>query len=196
MNGKPRLYNWIRPAFPELLTPEWIAPLEGETLVGYAGRVAKMLRPIGPLTLGGTSFGGMVAREVAGALGLESCVLISTVRDPSELTPPPTNRHAHNDFEAWAISAIRGWELSPEAARVRTYQLHGDRDQTFPIERVRPDLVIAGGGHVLPATHPDEVIAFLRLAQREAGKDEEEDGSACHDEQPRRADALEVEQES
>ena len=173
MNGKPRLYDWIRPAFPELLTPEWITPLEGETLVGYAQRVAEMLRPIGPLTLGGTSFGGMVAREVAGALGLEFCVLISTVRDPSELPKRTEVPRARNDFEAWAISAIRGWELSSEAARVQTFQLHGDRDQTFPIERVRPDVVIEGGGHVLPATHPEATIAFLRLAQRQAGEDDE-----------------------
>ncbi len=165
MNGKPKLYDWIRPAFPELLTPEWIAPLADEPLAGYARRVAETLRPIGPLTLGGTSFGGMVAREVAGALGLEFCVLISTVRDPTELPPPHTNRRARNDFEAWAIAAIRGWELSPEAARVRTFQLHGDRDQTFPIAYVKPDVVIVGGGHVLPATHPEAVIAFLRLAQ-------------------------------
>ena len=165
MNGKPKLYDWIRPALPELITPEWITPLVEESLVGYARRVAETLRPIGALTLGGTSFGGMVAREVAGALGLDFCVLISTVREPTELPPPHTNRHARNDFEAWAISAIRGWELSPEAARVRTLQLHGDRDQTFPIERVRPDVIVEGGGHVLPATHPSEVIAFLRLAQ-------------------------------
>lgn len=161
MNGKPRLYDWIRPAFPELVTPEWIAPLAEEPLVGYARRVAETLRPLRPLTLGGTSFGGMVAREVAGALGLEFCVLISTVRDPSELPPPSGVRSARNDFEAWASLAIRGWELSPEAARVRTFHLHGDRDQTFPIERVQPDVVIVGGGHVLPATHPDEVSAFL-----------------------------------
>ena len=165
MNGKPRLYDWIRPAFPELLTPEWITPLEGETLVGYAGRMAETLRPLGSLTLGGTSFGGMIAHEAAGALGLEFCVLISTVRDPSELPKRTEVPHARNDFEAWAIQAIRGWELSPEAARVRTFQLHGDRDQTFPIERAQPDVVIVGGGHVLPATHPEAVIAFLRLAQ-------------------------------
>jgi hypothetical protein len=181
MNGKTRLYDWIRPAFQELITPEWIVPLEGETLVDYARRVAETLRPIGPLTLGGTSFGGMIAHEAAGALGLESCVLISTVRDPSELPRRTETPRARNDFEAWAIQAIRGWELSPEAARVRTFHLHGDRDQTFPIERVRPDVVIAGGGHVLPATHPDEVIAFLRLAQREAGEDDKENGSPGHD---------------
>ena len=188
MNGRTSLYDKIRPAFDDLLTPEWIEPERNEPLKEYASRVADSLRPLGPIALGGTSFGGIVAREVAGVLGLTACALISTVREPSELPPrwlsfrpfaqngedaliefapqemvarwkrlaPPEAR-----FLRWAACAVSQWQLSDAAWAVETTHLHGDRDDVFPIDHVRPDEIVIGGGHVLPMTHPERVIAFL-----------------------------------
>lgn len=87
MNGRTSLYDSLRPHFSDLLTPEWIEPEHNEPLTSYAARLAEQLKPELPFTLGGTSFGGIVAREVAGELGLDSCLLISTVRTPQELPP-------------------------------------------------------------------------------------------------------------
>lgn len=179
MNGKTSLYARLRPRFPELLTPEWIEPLVNEPLVHYAARLAEVLRPqlTEPCVLGGTSFGGMVAQELAPVLGLESCLLISTVRSPAEL---PQNWHAlrplalageeaflgqprfKNRFLCWAAWAVLTWEQSPAAARLTTWHLHGDRDTTFPLAQVHPDEIVVGGGHVLPMTHTDAVEAFIR----------------------------------
>ena len=43
------------------------------------------------------------------------------------------------------------------------YHIHGGRDRTLPVGNCRPDVVVPGGGHLLPFTHPEEVNAFLRL---------------------------------
>ncbi|MGC4046419.1 MAG: alpha/beta hydrolase [Armatimonas sp.] len=162
----------------------------------YARRVAEQLRSELPFTIGGASFGGMVAHEVAGLLGLETCLLLSTVRGPEELPPlwdllrpyaergedaiieasinppagsPPSEvarwrplgRPAAR-FQRWSATAILTWQPSLTTQNVRTYHLHGDKDDVFPIELVHPDEVVEGGGHVLPVTHPERVTAFLK----------------------------------
>ena len=182
-NGKTSLYARLRPRFPELVTPEWIEPLVDEPLANYAQRMAETLHPqlSEGCVLGGTSFGGMVAHEMAPALGLNSCLLISTVRGPSELPANLQALRAHtqageagfegvpllkNRFARWTAWAILTWELSPAAQSVQTWHLHGDLDSTFPIGNVHPDEIVPGGGHVLPMTHPDAVEGFLRRAHR------------------------------
>lgn len=178
MNGKTSLYARVWPHFPELITPEWIEPEINEPLVDYAWRFAETLHPqiTEPCTLGGTSFGGMVAHELAVALGLSSCLLISTVRTPAEL-PPDWQELRHlaaageealwgqprfkTRFLCWAAWATLTWELSAGAMAVETRLLHGDLDRTFPLECVQPDQIVVGGGHVLPMTHPEAVVAFI-----------------------------------
>ncbi len=54
-----------RKRFPSLIVPEWPKPDRGETLSQYAERFAASLVPEGPCVLGGLSFGGMLAQEMA-----------------------------------------------------------------------------------------------------------------------------------
>lgn len=48
-----------------------------------------------------------------------------------------------------------------EIDRIPLFQIHGDRDRTFPIRYTRADTVVCGGGHALPITHANEVAARL-----------------------------------
>jgi len=64
-------------------------------------------------------------------------------------------------FSRWATRATVNWQPSPDVARVRIHQLHGDRDKIFPVRRTSPDRVIEGAGHVLTATHPADTAEFL-----------------------------------
>lgn len=64
-------------------------------------------------------------------------------------------------WHRWATAAVLRWRASPELNSVPTVQIHGDRDTTFPIRHVDADVVVAGGGHVLPLTHPDRIADIL-----------------------------------
>jgi pimeloyl-ACP methyl ester carboxylesterase len=64
---------------------DFIQPNPRETLVSYASRMASQL-PSNSF-IGGVSFGGIVALEVARILRPRGCILISSIRHPSELPP-------------------------------------------------------------------------------------------------------------
>lgn len=85
MGADGRLFEPQRRVFPGLTVPPWIEPLPCERLDSYARRMASHIDPAGLVLIGGVSFGGMVALEMAHYLGLEDCVLISSVRSPAEM---------------------------------------------------------------------------------------------------------------
>lgn len=72
-------------AIPGLVAPDWLKPERDETLTDYCRRWAEDLRPLQPRFLGGASFGGIVALEVAQYLKPEAVFLIGSVRSPAEL---------------------------------------------------------------------------------------------------------------
>ncbi|KKK57660.1 hypothetical protein LCGC14_3052250, partial [marine sediment metagenome] len=67
-------------AFADCLVPPWIPPQRGESLAGYAIRMAATVEPRSPMVLGGSSFGGMVAYEMANHLKPKALVLIGSCR--------------------------------------------------------------------------------------------------------------------
>ena len=84
-----RLFEPQRRAFPQLIVPPWIPPRRKESLPGYAARMAKTVAPSrnAPLLLGGVSFGGMLAYEMARHLKPEAVVLIASCRTRRGLRP-------------------------------------------------------------------------------------------------------------
>ena len=85
VGGDARMFGPQRSAFPELIVPDWIEPLRNEPLADYAARFAKVVDPGGPCFLGGVSFGGVVALEVASHLTTRECYLFGSIRDPREI---------------------------------------------------------------------------------------------------------------
>jgi pimeloyl-ACP methyl ester carboxylesterase len=75
-----RLLEPQRAAFPDLVVPPWILPKRHELLADYAARMAATIPPVRPMVLGGVSFGGMVAYEMARHLKPDAVVLVSTCR--------------------------------------------------------------------------------------------------------------------
>src|ERR1700722_13749272 len=65
MAADDRLFRHLRPSLPGLVTPAWIEPRRREPLPAYAGRLARCIDPGVPCFVGGASFGGMVALEMA-----------------------------------------------------------------------------------------------------------------------------------
>jgi pimeloyl-ACP methyl ester carboxylesterase len=84
-----RLLDPQREAFPQLVVPPWIAPRKNEALPDYAARLAETIVPSHdvPLVLGGVSFGGMLACEMARHLKPQAVVLIASCRTPDALRP-------------------------------------------------------------------------------------------------------------
>ena len=65
--------------------PKWIPPQPDDSIASYARRVAADLNITGPCFVGGASFGGFVAIELARHVDARACVLIGSVRSPAEL---------------------------------------------------------------------------------------------------------------
>jgi pimeloyl-ACP methyl ester carboxylesterase len=86
MAADERLFEPQRARFPSLRVQPWIDPLPGESIRGYAARLARHADSGVPCIIGGASFGGIVALEMAAHLPAVACVLIGSVRSPVELS--------------------------------------------------------------------------------------------------------------
>lgn len=82
-----RMFEPQREAFPDLYVPAWITPQPNESLAHYAARLAERIDSAGPMVLGGTSLGGMIAWEMAQQLGPAALVLIGSSRSPEAVLP-------------------------------------------------------------------------------------------------------------
>lgn len=85
MAADERLFAPQIAAFPNLRVQPWIPPLRGESLRAYAARLAPVVDPGRPCLVGGASFGGVVALELATHLPALACVLIGSIRSPAGL---------------------------------------------------------------------------------------------------------------
>ena len=85
MGADERVFAPQLAAFPNLRVPKWIEPITGESLARYAARFARHINPGAPCVVGGASFGGFVAVEMAKHLNAKGCILIGSVRSPADL---------------------------------------------------------------------------------------------------------------
>jgi len=93
MGADGRIFRAQRAVFPQLFVPTWLDPIRNETLVAYARRFAKAIDPRRPCFVGGASFGGVVALEMAAHLNTLGVFLIGSARSPSAM--------------AWPVRAVR-----------------------------------------------------------------------------------------
>ena len=89
LGADARLFEPQRAAFPQLVVPPWIPPLNRESLPDYAARLSQtiVVSHDKPLILGGVSFGGMMAYEVARHLKPDAVVQIASCRTRHGLRP-------------------------------------------------------------------------------------------------------------
>src|SRR5687767_15566975 len=87
LGADERLFAPQREAFPNLIVPKWITPTPNESIQSYAGRLAQHVDPRRPCYVGGMSFGGFLAMEMAKHLQTTAIFLIATLRGPEELPP-------------------------------------------------------------------------------------------------------------
>ena len=85
MAADERLFADQQAVFPNLRVLPWIEPQPGETLRCYAERISRQIDPSQPCLIGGASFGGIVALEMAQHIPAVACILIGSLRSPDEL---------------------------------------------------------------------------------------------------------------
>jgi pimeloyl-ACP methyl ester carboxylesterase len=169
-----------RAAFPNLIAPSWIDPLPQESLRHYADRFAESLDPGRPCIVGGVSFGGIVALEMASRLRASACVLISSVRSPAEypllyriLRLTAVSSPSHLGWFAGCVAELSAPSLPPATTR-RLQRLSSPRSaflrwatwaalrwQPSPAARKVPVLQIHGDAdRTFPIRHvrPDIVV--------------------------------------
>ena len=112
VGGDTRQFAPQRAEFPDLVVPPWIAPTRHETLDSYAVRFAQQLALHGPVVLGGSSFGGMVAYEMARHIHPKAVVLIGSCRSRRAILP---SLHVVRPIARWIPSRIfdLGKPISP-----------------------------------------------------------------------------------
>ncbi|MCG8510062.1 MAG: alpha/beta hydrolase [Rhodospirillales bacterium] len=81
------LFGPQRRMFPHLEVPPWLPHHEGETLAEYAKRMSTTLDVAEPFCIGGASFGGMVAQELARHLNPAAVFLIASGRSGDCVAP-------------------------------------------------------------------------------------------------------------
>jgi pimeloyl-ACP methyl ester carboxylesterase len=183
--------------------PDWLRADENESLRDYGHRLAKTIDPTPPLYLGGVSFGGMVALEVAAAMYPAPCgvFLIAACRSGRAVSPlvkltcglaqhlpdaairtallasplllRMTGRADRRQRKLllgladratpwlmrWGSRELLNWTAPPAVCPI--YQIHGQDDLMIPLQNVRPDAIVPGGGHVINVTHAHAVNEFL-----------------------------------
>lgn len=84
LGADARMFSSMRAGLPQMITPPWIEPIRGESIADYARRFAPIINPGRPCFIGGASFGGVLAQEVAALLpDVRACFVIGSARTPS-----------------------------------------------------------------------------------------------------------------
>jgi pimeloyl-ACP methyl ester carboxylesterase len=82
-----RLFDPQRAVLPRLEVPTWLPNREEETLAEYGRRMAATIDTTEPFYLGGASFGGMVAQEMARHVRPRGVLLIASCRRGEAIAP-------------------------------------------------------------------------------------------------------------
>jgi pimeloyl-ACP methyl ester carboxylesterase len=68
LGADARMFAAVVERLPHVTTPAWIEPIPGESVAEYARRFAPVIDPGRSFYLGGASFGGVIAQELAAIL--------------------------------------------------------------------------------------------------------------------------------
>ncbi len=127
MGGDSRLTRPIEIPELEIVTPEHLEPRANETLPAYAARVADLTGAKPSDILGGTSFGGMLAAEIARQRGAAGVVLLGSCLNTSGLPRSYRIFEKLGKFIPDGILRLRSWRpfvrwryapVTPEAEQI------------------------------------------------------------------------------
>jgi pimeloyl-ACP methyl ester carboxylesterase len=85
MGADASVFRPQQQALGNIVVPTWPRPDADESWEAYCTRLAAAIDPGGPCIVGGASFGGLVALEVARRVDARACILIGSVRSPRQM---------------------------------------------------------------------------------------------------------------
>jgi pimeloyl-ACP methyl ester carboxylesterase len=62
-------------------------------------------------------------------------------------------------FLKWAINEILNWKNEDKPSTI--FHIHGNRDRIFPIQNIKADIVVEGGGHFMVYNKADSISKLL-----------------------------------
>lgn len=116
MGGDRRLTGPIQVPGVEVVTPDHLQPEESEDMVRYAARVAEAHGVSPSDVIGGTSFGGMLAAEIARQRPVAGLILLGTCVRPARF---PGGYRLLEKFGALIPDALLGLRSRPFLVRRR-----------------------------------------------------------------------------
>ena len=120
LGADERIFQWLRYDGFRPVHIQWIDPKKGEAIEDYAKRLAAQIEDKNPVVVG-LSFGGMIAVEIAKQLKTEKVILLSSVKDVSEVPfyfkifrALPLHRIFPFKSLLWAFYWLAYWLFAPE----------------------------------------------------------------------------------
>ena len=104
--------------FPHLTVPPWTVPRSDDSLTSYCERMADAIRPESRCVIGGASFGGIIALEMARFLNPLAVLLIGSVREPKQLPRRVRLFRPIRGLIDWLPLAMLQWSVAPLTTRL------------------------------------------------------------------------------
>ncbi len=87
LGADERLFAYQTKEIPQIEVPAWIPPIDGESLAEYGRRILPTINLKSDDFIGGMSFGGQLALEIARQAKCEGVLLVAANRRASEISP-------------------------------------------------------------------------------------------------------------
>jgi pimeloyl-ACP methyl ester carboxylesterase len=131
LNGDLRIFDRLAGDLSPATAIAWIAPLRRESIAAYAERLSMSVPRTEDEIVVGVSFGGIIAREFASHRCAKACVIISSIRDSTQLS---ATQHAMRLFAP----------LITESALATFGAVASSASPFIGVNSVRPAMKLAG----------------------------------------------------
>ncbi|MGB7085742.1 MAG: alpha/beta hydrolase [Phormidesmis sp.] len=122
LGADERVFQWLRYDNFRPVHIRWVPPARGESVESYAKRLSEQIKDENPVVVG-LSFGGIIAVEIAKQVAAEKVILLSSVKETSEIPfyfkifrALPLHRIFPFKSLLWAFYWLADWLFSPEGS--------------------------------------------------------------------------------
>ncbi|MGB3672240.1 MAG: alpha/beta hydrolase [Phormidesmis sp.] len=119
LGADERVFQWLRYEGFRPVHIQWLAPQRAEPIEDYAKRLTAQIKDDNPIVVG-LSFGGIVAVEIAKQITTEKVILLSSVKETSEIPfyfklfrALPLHRIVPFKHLLWAVYWLAYWLFGP-----------------------------------------------------------------------------------
>ncbi|MBK7885619.1 MAG: hypothetical protein IPJ81_18880 [Chitinophagaceae bacterium] len=90
---------------------------------------------------------------------IQNRVLGISSREEKELARS-LRKKANPVYINWAVHEALNWQNEEIPAQI--FHLHGNADKMFPINKIKADIVLPGGGHFMIMNKADEISKYVQ----------------------------------